>query len=53
MIKPLDNWKAVVSLHYGYVFPPLRFLRRSMLARHCYALIRADRYLAEADRRPS
>lgn len=53
MIKPIDNWKALICIHHGTFFPPLRLLRCSMLARQCAALIRADRYLAESDRRPS
>lgn len=50
MIKPLDNWKAIVAVSNGFVFPPIRFLRRSLLARKCAALIRGDRYLAECDK---
>lgn len=49
MIKPLDNWHATRALSDWYVFPPLRYLRRSLLARKCWALIRADRQLAERD----
>lgn len=50
MIKPLDNWHAARALSDWYVFPPLRYLRRSLLARKCWALIRADRLLAERDK---
>lgn len=50
MIKPLDNWYAANTINNGYVFPPLRFLRRSLLARKCAALIRGDRYLAGRDK---
>lgn len=50
MIRPLDNWKAARSLDVWYWFPPISFLRRSILARKCSALVRADRMLSEADR---
>lgn len=50
MIKPLDNWHSVRALADWYVFPLRRFLRRSLLARKCDALIRADRMLAERDK---
>nr|DAZ68566.1 MAG TPA: hypothetical protein [Caudoviricetes sp.] len=50
MIRPLDNWKAVRALDVWYWFPPISFLRRSILARKCLALARADRMLSEADK---
>lgn len=50
MIKPLDNIITTMIVDNAYTFPPLRFLRRSLLARKCAALIRGDRYLAERDK---
>lgn len=50
MIRPLDNWKAARALDTWYWFPPMRFLRRSIIARKCFALVRADRMLSEADK---
>lgn len=50
MIKPVDNLRVIVAVSNGYVFPPIRFLRCSLLARKCAALIRGDRYLTERDK---
>ena len=50
MVRPLDNWKAAMALDAWYWFPPISFLRSSIIARKCYALVRADRMLSEADK---
>ncbi|HEY4438732.1 MAG TPA: YlcG family protein [Lelliottia sp.] len=49
MIKPNDNLNAVRVMVNELTFPPLRYLRRSMLARQCRALVCADRYLSDRD----
>lgn len=50
MIKPLDNWQASRALSEWYFFPELRFLRRSLLARKCWALIKHDRALSKREK---
>ncbi len=50
MIKPEYNYGALHILHKSYFLPPIRFKRRSLLARECNALIQADRYLTREDK---
>lgn len=49
MIKPTDNLRAMQNYSSALAFPPLGYLHLSMLARHCYALVSTDRYLARCD----
>lgn len=39
MIKPIHNREAINILSAKFYFPPMRFKRRSLLARECNALI--------------
>lgn len=50
MIKPEHNKQAASIISTVFMMPSLRFLRRSLKARYCYALIQGDRYLALADK---
>lgn len=50
MIRPAHNREAINIISQHSAFPPLRFKRRSLLARECNALIQADRYMAKADK---
>lgn len=49
MIKPANNNFAKLLIDNLYIFPPLRLLRASMLARKCHALIESDRYLESVE----
>lgn len=50
MIRPLHNREAINIITSHFFLPSIRFLKRSLLARECNALIQADRYLAKADK---
>lgn len=52
MIKPAQNARAAEILMTRLFFPSIRFLRRPDLARRCWALIEADRYLTACERKP-